>query len=82
MQRDKVQGTVKNFDVRKGWGMINVGGSDDVIFVHHSALLQDGFRKLQDGEDVEFDIETDGVKRSAPNVTQLNPRVAPPGGGD
>ncbi|MGB4660175.1 MAG: cold shock domain-containing protein [Mobilitalea sp.] len=62
-------GTVKWFNAQKGFGfIINEEGKD--IFVHHSGILADGFRKLNEGEAVVFDV-SQGVKGlSAINVTK------------
>ncbi len=48
-------GKVKWFDVRKGWGFIAQESGEDV-FVHYSNIKGDGFKKLADGDPVEFDI--------------------------
>jgi len=61
-------GTVKWFNDAKGFGFIAQDGGDDV-FVHHSAIKADGFRTLQEGAAVTFDI-VDGPKGpAAANVT-------------
>ena len=52
---DKVSGTVKWFDAKKGYGFITREGEKDV-FVHYSAIQGDGYRKLEDGQPVEFTI--------------------------
>ena len=57
---EKIQGTVKWFDNVKGFGFIEREGGKDV-FVHHSAIQSDGFRKLEEGQRVEF-IVTEGQK--------------------
>ncbi|GEO26900.1 cold shock protein CspC [Alicyclobacillus acidoterrestris] len=54
------QGTVKWFNGDKGFGFIEVAGGDDV-FVHFSAIQSNGFRTLDEGQRVEFDV-TDGPK--------------------
>ena len=50
------QGTVKWFNADKGYGFIAVDGGRDV-FVHFSAIQMDGYRSLEVGQRVEFDIE-------------------------
>ncbi|MGH8880111.1 MAG: cold-shock protein [Stackebrandtia sp.] len=54
------QGSVKWFNSEKGFGFIAVDGGDDV-FVHFSAIQSDGYRSLDDGQRVEFDV-TQGQK--------------------
>ena len=49
------QGTVKWFNADKGYGFIAVDGGRDV-FVHFSAIQMDGYRSLEEGQRVEFDI--------------------------
>ena len=55
------QGTVKWFNAEKGYGFIAVDGSNDDVFVHYSAIEASGFRLLEEGQKVEFDI-TQGPK--------------------
>jgi len=54
------QGTVKWFNGDKGYGFIAVDGGQDV-FVHFIAIVSDGYRNLEEGQQVEFDI-TQGQK--------------------
>jgi len=49
------QGTVKWFNAEKGYGFIAVDGGADV-FVHYSAVQMDGYRTLEEGQRVEFEI--------------------------
>jgi CspA family cold shock protein len=49
-------GTVKWFNADKGYGFISQDGGSDV-FVHYSAILSSGYRTLQEGQQVEFEIE-------------------------
>jgi CspA family cold shock protein len=65
-----VEGTVKWFNDSKGFGFIEQDGGSDV-FVHHTAINADGFKSLQEGGRVSFEI-VDGPKGpAAANVTQL-----------
>ncbi len=64
------KGTVKWFNAEKGFGFISVDGGNDV-FVHFSAINTDGYKTLEEGQKVEFDI-VDGAKGpQAANVTRL-----------
>jgi CspA family cold shock protein len=54
------QGTVKWFNAEKGYGFIAVDGGQDV-FVHFSAIAMDGYKSLEDGQRVEFEV-TQGQK--------------------
>ena len=53
---ERVTGTVKWFNPSKGYGFISRDDGDDV-FVHHSAIVGEGFRNLEEGQVVEFTIE-------------------------
>jgi CspA family cold shock protein len=61
------QGTVKWFNDAKGFGFIAQEGGKDV-FVHHTALQQDGFRSLREGDAVEFEIVEGPKGLQAANV--------------
>ena len=67
---DKKTGTVKWFDSKKGYGFIEVEGSDDV-FVHFSAIVEEGYKSLNDGDKVEFEIQKDDQGERAQNVTKV-----------
>ncbi|MRN52806.1 cold shock domain-containing protein [Paenibacillus sp. 19GGS1-52] len=65
-----MKGTVKWFNAEKGYGFLQVDGGEDV-FVHFSAIQGDGFKTLDEGQTVEFDI-TDGNRGpQAANVVKL-----------
>jgi CspA family cold shock protein len=64
------QGTVKWFNNEKGYGFISRNSGDDV-FVHHSTIQGDGFKSLEEGENVEFDVATGPKGLQAQNVVKL-----------
>ena len=68
---DRKTGTVKWFDTKKGYGFIELEGSED-IFVHFSAITEEGYKSLRDGQAVEFDVESEGGKDKAKNVTKID----------
>ncbi|PQP82305.1 cold-shock protein [Paenibacillus sp. PCH8] len=63
-----MKGTVKWFNAEKGYGFISVEGGEDV-FVHFSAIQGDGFKTLEEGQAVEFEI-TDGNR--GPQAVNVN----------
>ena len=64
-----MQGKVKWFNKEKGFGFIEREDGNDV-FVHFSAIQEDGFKSLQDGEAVEFDIVEGPKGLQAANVVK------------
>ena len=62
------QGTVKWFNSEKGYGFIAVDGGADV-FVHYSAILMDGYKALEDGQRVDFQVTQGPKGPQAENVT-------------
>jgi len=62
------KGTVKWFDSAKGYGFLKVEDNDKDIFVHHSAIQSEGFRTLNEGEAVEFDVVEGPKGLKAENV--------------
>ena len=53
------QGTVKWFNAEKGYGFIAAEDGGDDIFVHFSAIVAEGYRRLKEGQKVSFDTEAD-----------------------
>jgi cold shock protein len=64
------QGTVKWFNAEKGFGFIEREGGDDV-FVHFSAIQTEGFKSLDEGQKVSFDVEQGARGPQAANVSKL-----------
>ena len=67
---DRIQGTVKWFNSGKGYGFSAREGGEDV-FVHYSAITGDGFRNLEEGQRVEFNIVQGPKGLQAASVTIL-----------
>lgn len=65
-----MQGRVKWFNAEKGFGFIERENGDDV-FVHFSAIQQDGYKSLEEGQQVEFDIVDGARGPQAANVVKL-----------
>lgn len=65
-------GTVKWFNAEKGYGFIAVNGSSDDVFVHYSAIETSGFRSLDEGQKVEFDITQGPKGQQAEHVKPLS----------
>lgn len=63
-------GTVKWFNLSKGYGFIKPENGDDV-FVHYKAIVGDGFKKLDEGDRVQFEIEQGPKGPQASNVTKI-----------
>ena len=63
-------GTVKWFNAEKGYGFISIPGEDDV-FVHFSAINSDGFKTLEEGQEVQFDVVQGAEGPQAANVVRL-----------
>ncbi|EDL66192.1 cold-shock protein [Bacillus salacetis] len=64
------QGTVKWFNAEKGFGFIEVEGENDV-FVHFSAITGEGFKSLDEGQRVEFEVVEGNRGPQAANVVKL-----------
>ena len=64
------KGKVKWFSNKKGYGFITPESGEDV-FVHHSAIAGDGFKTLDEGQDVEFEVQQGPKGEQAVNVSKL-----------
>jgi CspA family cold shock protein len=67
----RTTGTVKWFNDSKGFGFITPEGGERDCFVHYSAISGSGFRTLQEGEKVEFDLVQGQKGPAAENVMRL-----------
>lgn len=67
---ERIVGTVKWFNASKGYGFIAREGGPDV-FVHYSAIQADGFRNLEEGQQVEFEVERGNKGPQAANVRPI-----------
>ncbi len=65
-----LRGRVKWFNAQKGYGFIERPGEPDV-FVHYTAVLQDGYRTLEEGEQVEYELVESERGPQAANVKRL-----------
>ena len=64
------QGIVKWFNAEKGFGFIEIEGENDV-FVHFSAIVQDGYKSLDEGQEVEFEVVDGDRGPQAANVSKI-----------
>lgn len=69
---ERMVGKVKWFNPTKGFGFIAVPDGQDV-FVHHTAIEMAGFRTLEEGEEVEFEIQDGPKGPKAVNVSRVTP---------
>ena len=64
-------GAVKWFNNAKGYGFIVQDNGEKDVFVHHSAVLMEGYRSLNEGERVEYEIEQTPKGPAAVNVRKI-----------
>lgn len=67
---DRKTGTVKWFNDQKGFGFLEQADGDDV-FVHHSAIVGEGYRSLTEGDQVEFTVEQGQKGPAAADVRKI-----------
>lgn len=63
-------GKVKWFNAEKGYGFINRGQGED-IFVHYSQIIEEGYRSLEEGQEVQFDLTETERGLQAKNVVKI-----------
>ena len=68
---NKMTGLVKWFDAGKGFGFITPADGSKDVFVHFSAIQDQGFKTLAEGQNVQFTIENGAKGPSAANVTAI-----------
>jgi len=71
----RLNGRIKWFDAQKGYGFIEREGEPDV-FVHYSALQMEGFKTIEDGAEVEFEVVLGEKGPAAANVVRVSGAVA------
>ena len=64
-------GKVKWFNDQKGYGFISRGNGGKDVFVHHSAILGQGYKTLKEGESVEFEVQDGQKGPAAVNVQRV-----------
>lgn len=67
----RMKGTVKWFSAEKGFGFITPADGSKDCFVHHSAIQADGFKTLDEGDSVEFDVTQGQKGPAAENVVKV-----------
>ena len=76
---EKLKGVVKWFNDAKGFGFIEHGSGRDV-FVHYSVIIQEGFKTLEDGEEVEYEVKEGPKGLHAVRVSRTNIKIEGPNG--
>ena len=66
-----LQGVIKWFDNKKGFGFIAQEGGGQDVFVHFSSIQGDGFKTLEEGDKVEYEVAQSDKGLKASNVTKL-----------
>ena len=68
---DRTNGTVKWFNNAKGFGFITREEGEDDVFVHFKAIVGDGYKTLDEGDKVEFEVEKGPKGLQATNVSKI-----------
>ncbi|WP_456400406.1 cold-shock protein [Persephonella sp.] len=67
----RLTGTVKWFNSKKGYGFITRDDGQGDVFVHFSAITENGFKTLEEGQKVEFDVVQEDKGQKAQNVVKI-----------
>ncbi|ACO02973.1 MAG TPA: cold-shock protein [Persephonella sp.] len=67
----RLTGTVKWFNSKKGYGFITRDDGQGDVFVHFSAIAENGFKTLEEGQKVEFDVVQEDKGQKAQNVVKI-----------
>jgi CspA family cold shock protein len=67
----RITGTVKWFNSKKGFGFVTRDDNQNDVFVHYSAINSNGFKNLEEGEKVEFEVIQEDKGPRAQNVVKL-----------
>lgn len=67
------EGTVKWFNAEKGYGFLSNDEGGDDVFVHFSAIQMDGYKALNEGQKVSFDVEPDPKNSSKMRAVNVKP---------
>ena len=66
----RIKGMVKWFSAQKGYGFITPSDGSKDVFVHHSVIQMEGYKTLDEGQNVEFEVETGPKGPQAVNVNK------------
>lgn len=68
---ERQQGKVKWFNNSKGYGFISLGKDGEDVFVHYTSIRAEGFKSLEEGDDVEFEVMNGPKGLQAENVVKV-----------
>ena len=75
-----MKGSVKWFSNKKGYGFITPESGEKDVFVHHTGIQGEGYKSLEEGEEVEFDVVQGPKGDQAVNLTKTGKMVLQPEG--